>query len=146
MPAVIQRALHDDPDDPKAVREGLELDVVHANREGDADLLAPLGTELVRFHLLPAVRGGADEIPWLDQVVQMPEVVWVLHAELDLARLRVAVEDTHSPEVIEGDRISAYRDEVKRVNMLSVARTVRTASCPVPQPARTGDSPRCLTC
>ena len=56
MSPQVLRSLDDDAGNPEAVRERLELDAFHADSEGDADLLAALGPDLVRLDLLAAVR------------------------------------------------------------------------------------------
>src|SRR5213083_521262 len=123
MSAEVLGTFDDDPGDPESVREGLELDVLDADRERDADFLATFRAKLVRLHVLPPVRRGADEIAGLEEIVEMPQVVGVLHADLDLSRFRVAVEDAHRVRAMEGDRISAYRGRPCRVNMLSIRAT-----------------------
>src|SRR2546430_276382 len=120
MPAEVLGTFDDDPGDPESVRERLELDVLDADREGDAHFLAAFRAELVRLHVLPPVGRGTDEIARLQEIVEMPQVVRVLHPDLDLSRLRVAVEDAHRVRAMEGDRISAYRGRPRRVNMLSI--------------------------
>src|SRR5207249_1117248 len=109
MPPEVLRSLDDDAGDAYAVRERLELDALHPNREGDSDLLAPFRPDLVGLHFLAAVGRGANEVPGKDEVVEMPEVVRVLHADLDLPRLWVPMEDAHRVAAMERVRISAYR-------------------------------------
>src|SRR5947199_10823682 len=96
MSAEVLGTFDDDPGDPESVREGLELDVLDADRERDADFLATFRAKLVRLHVLPPVRRGADEIAGLEEIVEMPQVVGMLQAELDLSRFRVAVEHAYS--------------------------------------------------
>src|SRR5439155_21100369 len=108
------------PGEPSAVRERADPAVLDAERGGDAPFLAAFRAELVRLHILPPIRRGADEIARLQEIVEMPQVVGVLHPDLDLPRLRVAVEDAHRVRAMEGDRISAYRGRPRRVNMLSI--------------------------
>src|SRR5207237_4174019 len=85
MPSEVLRSLDDDAGDPQSVRKRLELDALHPDRERHTDLLAPLGSDLVRLHFLAAIGRGTDLISGEDEVVKMPEVVRVLDAELDLA-------------------------------------------------------------
>ncbi len=91
----VLRSLDDDAGDAQAVRESLELDPFDADRQRDADFLSPFGSDLVRLHLFPAVGRCADQVPGEDEVMEMPQVVRVLHTDLDLPRLRVAVKDSH---------------------------------------------------
>src|SRR5437879_11777213 len=114
MSAEVLGSLDDGPRETEPVGGGLELDGLDADHEGHADLLAALGADLVRLHLFAAVRRGAHEISREDQVVEMPQIVRVLHAELDLARLRITVEHAHATEAMESDLISAYCDSKLR--------------------------------
>jgi len=109
MATQVLRPLDDHARDPDAVGERLELDPLDPDRERDADLLPAFRPDLVRLHFLPTGRGGAHQVPGEQEVVEMPQVIRVLHAQLDLPRLRVAVEDAHRPRAMEGDRISGYR-------------------------------------
>src|SRR6266568_2318913 len=95
MSPEILRSFDDHAGDPEAVRERLELDAFHADRQRDAHLLAPLRPHLVRLDVFAAICRGADEVSGLHQIVEMPEVVRVLDPKLDLARLRVAMQHTH---------------------------------------------------
>src|SRR5207249_7674822 len=90
------RSLDDDAGDPQSVRKRLELDALHPDRKRHTDLLAPLGSDLVRLHFLAAIGRGTDLISGEDEVVKMPEVVRVLDAELELAGPRVPMEHAHS--------------------------------------------------
>src|SRR5207247_9143482 len=120
MPTEVLRSLDDDARDPESVGKCLELDSFDSDRERNADLLPALRSNLVRLYLLPSGRGGSNQVPGKQEVVEVPKVIGILDAHLDLPRLRVAVEDAHRIRAMEGDRISAYRGGPGRVNMLSI--------------------------
>src|SRR5437879_11932385 len=110
MPTEVLQSLDDDARNSEAVGKCLELDSLDADRQRDADLLPSLRSDLVRLYLLPSGRGGANQVPGKPQVVEVPKVIGVLHAEFDLPRRRVTVEGAHRRRAMEGDRISAYRE------------------------------------
>ena len=97
VPPEVLGALDDHPRDPEPVREVLVLRLLHPDPELHPDLLPALRPEFVRRGLLPPVRDRPDEVPGLDQVVEVPEVVRVLDLELDSPLFRVLVEDAHRP-------------------------------------------------
>src|SRR5439155_5418982 len=104
----------------EAVGKCMQLSSLAPERERDADLLPAFRSNLVRLYLLPPGRRSADQVSREEEVVEVPKVIGILHAHLDLPRLRVAVEDAHRIRAMEGDRISAYRGRPGRVNMLSI--------------------------
>src|SRR5207247_6908420 len=123
MPTEVLRSLDDDARETESVGKCLELDSFDSDRERNADLLPALRSNLVRLYLLPPGRRSADEVSWEEEVMEMPKVIGILDAHLDLPRLRVAVEEAHRIRGMEGDRISAYRSRPGGVNMLIIRAT-----------------------
>ena len=74
----------------------LELDLLDADSEGHALLLRPLGTELVVRLLVPAGGGGRDQVPYTDNVVEVPDIVVGLGENLDLPASRIFSENAHN--------------------------------------------------
>src|SRR5438128_840981 len=131
VPAEVLRPLDDDARDPEPVGERLELDALHANRQRDADLLAPLRSDLVRLDVFTPIGRRTDQVALPDQVVQVPQVVRVLDADLDLPGLRVAVEDTHRVAGHGGGPSWPYRrmsDDGRRLRISSSGVTLSVTS------------------
>ncbi len=73
-----------------------EFDLLYAHSEGHPLLLRPLGAELVGRLLLAAGGGSSDQIPHLNNVVKVPDVLIRLDQHLDPARRRVPAEYAHT--------------------------------------------------
>jgi hypothetical protein len=80
---ILAGAIIDDAADPEAIRELVEVDVIHL--EGDVHVLAlPAGvTHVVLLSLDTSVGIAGNEIPRLDDVGEMPEIVQTLGNEAD---------------------------------------------------------------
>src|SRR5207244_10833874 len=88
MPSQILRSLDDDARDAQTVGERLELHAFDSDRQRHADLLAPLGPDLVGLNLLTAIGRRPLLVSGQDGVVRVPAALRVLDAHLDLAGVR----------------------------------------------------------
>src|SRR5207247_5940487 len=105
---------------PESIGKCLALASFGSDRERNADLLPALRSNLVRLYLLPSGRGGSNQVPGKQEVVEVPKVIGILDAHLDLPRLRVAVEDADRLRAMEGDRICSYRGGARRGDMVGI--------------------------